>query len=195
MLSPVYPIVTPRLVLRPYAASDLPGFHDIRSRPAVCRYLMISPMDREQARELLEQKAGEAELARPGQMLSLAVVLPGTGQLIGEAVLKWLSGEHRQGEAGYLLHPGHEGNGYATEAAAEMLRLGFGGLGLHRITGSLDGRNAASAAVLERLGMRREAHLVQNRLVKGEWTDEVIYAMTAREWARRAGHSTLRAAT
>jgi len=63
-----------------------------------------------------------------------------------------------------------------------MLRLGFEGLGLHRITGRLDGRNAASARVLERLGMRREAHLVENELVKGEWTDEVVYAMLDREW-------------
>ena len=32
--------------------------------------------------------------------------------------------------------------------------------------------------------MRREAHLVENEWVKGEWTDEVIYAVLAAEWAR-----------
>ena len=56
-------------------------------------------------------------------------------------------------------------------------------LGLHRIIGRLDGRNTASARVLERLGMRREARLVENEFVKGEWTDEVIYALLEREWA------------
>ena len=92
-----------------------------------------------------------------GEVLSLAIELPGTGQVIGEAVLKWLSGEHRQGEVGYLLHPDHEGRGYATEAAAAMLRLGFEDLGPPRIVGSLDARNTGSARVLERLGMRKEA--------------------------------------
>jgi RimJ/RimL family protein N-acetyltransferase len=68
-----------------------------------------------------------------------------------------------------------------------MLALGFEGLGLHRIAGRLDGRNVASARVLERLGMRREAHLVENERVKGEWTDEVVYALLAREWVTRGG--------
>ena len=64
-----------------------------------------------------------------------------------------------------------------------MLAIGFDGLGLHRIVGRLDARNRASARVLERLGMRREAHLVENEHVKGEWTDELVYALLAREWA------------
>jgi RimJ/RimL family protein N-acetyltransferase len=67
-----------------------------------------------------------------------------------------------------------------------MLRLGFEGLGLHRIIGRLDGRNRASARVLEKLGMRREAHFVENEYVKGEWTDEVVYAILDREWRSRA---------
>ncbi len=55
-------------------------------------------------------------------------------------------------------------------------------MGLHRIAGRLDGRNAASAAVLRSLGMRQEAHLVENEWVKGEWTDEIVYAMLRTEW-------------
>jgi RimJ/RimL family protein N-acetyltransferase len=66
-----------------------------------------------------------------------------------------------------------------------MLHLGFVDLGLHRILGRLDARNAASANVLERLGMRREAHILENEFVKGEWTDELLYAMLAREWIAR----------
>jgi len=108
-----------------------------------------------------------------------------TGELVGDVLLTWASAEHRQGEIGYVLHPEHAGRGYVTEAAREMLRLGFDGLGLHRIVGRLDARNAASARVLERLGMRREAHLRENEFVKGEWTDELVYALLAREW--RAG--------
>jgi RimJ/RimL family protein N-acetyltransferase len=67
----------------------------------------------------------------------------------------------------------------------EMLRLAFDDLALHRVIGRLDARNTASVAVLERLGMRREAHLVSNEYVKGEWCDEYDYALLADEW--RAG--------
>jgi RimJ/RimL family protein N-acetyltransferase len=39
--------------------------------------------------------------------------------------------------------------------------------------------------VLERLGMRREAHFVENEFIKGEWADEVVYAMLEDEWRAR----------
>jgi RimJ/RimL family protein N-acetyltransferase len=183
VLKPAYPIATPRLLLRPYADTDLADFYAIRGQPEVCKYLMIPALDREQARMMLELRIREQVLVRAGEALSLAVVLPATGKVVGEAVLKWLSGEHRRGEVGYLLHPDHEGHGYATEAAAAMLRLGFEDLGLHRIVGSLDARNVGSARVLERLGMRREACFTDCLWVKDEWVDELIYAMTEREWA------------
>jgi RimJ/RimL family protein N-acetyltransferase len=187
VLKPAYPIDTGRLLLRPYTDADLDDFHASRGRPEVCRYLMISSLDREQAAEMLQLRKRESVLVRAGEVLSLAVVLPATGQVIGEAVLKWLSGEHRQGEVGYLVHPDHEGHGYATEVASAMLRLGFEDLGLHRIVGELDARNTASARVLERLGMRKEALFEHALLVKGEWVDQLFYAMTELEWAAGVG--------
>jgi RimJ/RimL family protein N-acetyltransferase len=93
--------------------------------------------------------------------------------------------EHRQGEIGFVLDPRHQGRGYATEAAAALLALAFETYGLHRVTGRLEPRNAPSARVLERLGMRREAHLIENEWVKGEWQSEVIYAMLDREFLTR----------
>jgi RimJ/RimL family protein N-acetyltransferase len=35
------------------------------------------------------------------------------------------------------------------------------------------------------LGLRQEAHLVENEWVKGEWTDEIVYAMLRDEWLAR----------
>jgi RimJ/RimL family protein N-acetyltransferase len=58
-------------------------------------------------------------------------------------------------------------------------------MGLHRIIGRADGRNEPSARLMTRLGLRKEAHFVRNELVKGEWTDEVVFAMLAEEWAAR----------
>lgn len=185
VLTPELPIKTDRLLLRAYTEEDLDDVHDIQSRPEVARYLYWGTRDREQAREALRLKIAASALREEGENLTLAVELPGTGKVIGDVLLIWVSREHRQGEIGYIFHPDHGGHGYATEAAEVMLRLGFEGLGLHRVIGRLDGRNTASARVLERLGMRREAHFVQNEVVKGEWTDELVYAMLADEWSAR----------
>jgi RimJ/RimL family protein N-acetyltransferase len=185
MVTPDYPLRTARLVLRPYAIGDLDDVYDIQSRPEVARYLPVGARDREQVREALEERILATLPDGEGGSLSLAVVLPGTGTVIGEVVLFVRSRQHRQGEIGYVFHPDHGGRGYATEAASAMLRLGFDQFGLHRIVGRIDARNTASARVLDRLGMRREAHFAQNMILQGEWSDEVVYAMLEDEWRAR----------
>jgi RimJ/RimL family protein N-acetyltransferase len=185
MLSPDYPIETERLILRPFEAGDLEALHRVHAEPAVSAFLYWSPREEEKVREVLAEKIAQAEIREEGRGLSMAVELRSAPGLIGDLDLFWTSVEHRQGEVGYVLDPAHQGRGYATEAVAVLLELGFEGLGLHRITGRLDGRNAASARVLEKNGMRREAHLVENELVKGVWTDEVIYAIRESEWRSR----------
>ena len=183
MLRPDFPIRTERLDLRPFESADLAGLHAYFSHPDVHRYVYSEPSaDEEATREILARRQTRTSLTTSGDVLQLAVVVRQTGQLVGDVGLTWTSAEHRQGEVGYVVHPDASGRGYATEATAVMIRYGFDGLGLHRITGRMDARNTASARVLERLGMRREAHLRENEFVKGKWTDEVVYALLAREW-------------
>jgi len=89
---------------------------------------------------------------------------------------------HACGEIAYVLNPDLGGRGYATEAADAMLRLGFDGLGLHRIHARIEDLNPASGAVLRRIGMRQEAVLVENEWFKGRWGSEIDFAILAREW-------------
>jgi RimJ/RimL family protein N-acetyltransferase len=89
---------------------------------------------------------------------------------------------HRTGEIGFVFDPTAQGRGYATEASRPFLRVAFEDFGFHRVIGRTEARNVASARVLEKLGMRREAHLVENEWVKGEWQSELVYAMLDREW-------------
>jgi RimJ/RimL family protein N-acetyltransferase len=185
VLRPDYPLRTARLVVRPYSAADFDDLYSIHSRPDVTRYLYSEPGDATQVREVLDRRIGEPALDGDGQRLSLAVVWPQVDRVIGEVHLLWLSREHRQGEIGFVFHPDHHGKGFATEAAEVVLRLGFADLGLHRIIGRLDARIVGSARVLEKLGMRREAHFVHDEIFKGEWSDQLVHAILDDEWTAR----------
>jgi RimJ/RimL family protein N-acetyltransferase len=186
VLRPEYPIVTARLVLRPFRRGDLDDLYAYHRRPDVARFLMWDARDRDQTSYILDRKIGQDALHEEDDVLSLAVEWPEAARVVGEVVLRWVSRTHRQGEVGFVFNPDYHGKGLAREAAWEMLRLGFDGLGLHRIAGRCDARNEASARLMGRLGMRREAHLVHNEIFKGEWGDEFVYAMIEDEW-RAAG--------
>ncbi|HEY4459498.1 MAG TPA: GNAT family N-acetyltransferase [Pseudonocardiaceae bacterium] len=183
MFRPDYPIKTERLVLRPYATTDLDALHDVYSRPEVVRYLYEEPRPLENVRTMIAERLDRVGLEKADDVLSLVVALaedPDTA--IGTAMLRWVSEEHAQGEVGYTLHPDQQGKGYATELTRALVDLGFRETELHRIFGRLDARNTASQRVLEKSGMRVEAHLVENEWVKGEWTSEIVCAVLRTEW-------------
>jgi RimJ/RimL family protein N-acetyltransferase len=181
-LRPSYPITTERLRLRPLTTADAEAVLAYRSRPDVCRYVPFEPMTPEVIADRLATYWAATALTDEGQSLTLGVEVAQTGRLAGDVTLFWHSRQHRGGEIGYVMNPDFAGQGYATEAARAMLRLGFETLGLHRIIGRIDERNEPSARVLRRLGMRQEARLVHNELFKGEWSTEVCFAMLSEEW-------------
>ena len=176
------PVETERLLLRPFAAGDFDAVFAMQSRPDVARYLYWEARTEAEVRAALERKIGGVAIRSEGDALFLAAVLKTTDEVVGDVVLEYVSREHRTGEIGYIVHPDHQGHGYATEAMAVLLRLAFDELDLHRVIGRVEARNAPSARVLEKLGMRQEAHLVENEYVKGEWQSELVYAILDREW-------------
>ncbi|HEY2697968.1 MAG TPA: GNAT family N-acetyltransferase [Pseudonocardiaceae bacterium] len=183
MSRPSYPIATARLLLRPYAEADYPALCDLFARPEVMRYFDQGPLAPESVRELLADRIGNVALEREGDYLSLVVTLkddPDTA--IGNVMLHWTSEQHGGATVGYTLHPGHWGHGYATEATRALIDLGFREVELHRIVGKLDARNTASHRVLTKSGMRTEANLVESKLVKSEWTSEIVCAVLRSEW-------------
>lgn len=168
--------------LRPYRLGDYDEFADLHGRTEVARYLPWETRDVEASRAALGRHL-DMSLDKDGDGITMAGIDPATGRLVGEFVLFLRTVEHGGGEVGYVVHPDFQGRGLATEGARAMLKLGFETIGMHRIIARIDARNTASAAVLTRLGMRKEAHLVKNELFKGEWSDEEDYAILAEEWS------------
>lgn len=181
-LYPDYPICTERLRLRPFTRGDVDAVHAYRRREDVAQYLFDVPLSREECELAVRQRIGQVGLEADGDKIILAVDLQASGVLIGEVSLIWRSADARQGEIGWIFDPAYQGRGYATEAARALLDLAFGPGDMHRVMARCDVRNLASSRLMERLGMRQEAHFREHAIFKGEWDEEYIYAILRREW-------------
>ena len=181
-LYPTYPIETARLRLRPFSRGDVDAVFAYRRLDEVSRYLFDVPLSREECALAVQQRIGQIALEAEGDKIILAVELTATGQLVGEVSLIWRSVDARQGEVGWIFDPAHQGRGYATEAANAMFDLGFGPGDMHRLSARCDVRNEASWRLMERLGMRREAHFREHAIFKSAWDEEYIYAILWQEW-------------
>ena len=171
-----------RVLLRRFQLADVAQFVAYRSRADVARFQSWdAPYPREEGERFVRQIMKEHP-DTAGEWFQFAVALRPAGQLIGDCAAMPHAGDPRQCEIGFTIAPGYQGRGYATEAARLLVDYLFGRRAKHRITASCDARNTASAAVLERLGMRREGHLRESTWAKGEWTDDLLYGLLRREW-------------
>ncbi len=178
------PPTTERLKLRRFTGADLDPFFAYQSLPETARYLLNEPRSYTECMARIAMYV-DSGFDKPGDWASFAIERADEPGFLGEIALKWdlgAEGEPKTGEIGWTLIPNARGKGFATEAAAAVLELAFGQLNFHRVQARLDERNTASAAVCERLGMRREALLAENYFLKGEWTSELIYAVLAKDW-------------
>ena len=180
-MSPDWPIETERLTLRPFEAADFDALYAMQSDPEVARYLYLEPRTLEETQVQLGRKIAGAAWNAEDDWLSCAAVDRASGQVVADIALHWVSAEHKTAELGFISAPDHQGKGYATEASRPIVDWVFA-QGFHRVIGRTEVRNIASARVLQKLGMRLEAHLVENEWVKGEWQSELVYAILEREW-------------
>ncbi|WP_419996395.1 GNAT family N-acetyltransferase [Streptomyces boninensis] len=179
------PITTERLTLRPFRAddaNDLADRHAYQSLPEVARYLYRPPLTREACAKSIAAHAAGTRWQSDDDALLLAVTRTSEPGVLGEVVLTLRNAHARQAEIGWIFHPAWAGKGYATEAARALTNEAFTTLGVHRVYARLDALNKGSANICERLGMRREAHLIDNDLDGDRWGSEYIYALLAREW-------------
>jgi RimJ/RimL family protein N-acetyltransferase len=176
---------TSRLVVRTFSPADVEAFVAYRADPEVARYQSWSDYTLERGRDFVESLQGAAP-GEPGEWFQLALEDRASGTLVGDLALHVDAQEPRQAEVGFTLAADHQGHGYATEALTGFLGWAFETFGLHRVVAVTDVLNTSSVAVLERVGLRREAHFHENIFFKGAWGSEFLFAILEREWAARS---------
>jgi [ribosomal protein S5]-alanine N-acetyltransferase len=175
---------TARLRARSFVDADVAAFAAYRADPEVARYQSWSDFTTADAEAFVQSLHGE-EPGVPGEWFQIALEATAYGVLVGDLALHVDADEPRQAEVGFTLAPAQQGKGYATEALTGLLDWAFPTFGLHRVIAVTDALNSSAAALLERVGFRREAHFVENIFFKGAWGSEFSFALLAHEWAAR----------
>jgi RimJ/RimL family protein N-acetyltransferase len=176
-------IETPRLIIRRFRAPDLASFMAYRNDPEVARYQSWESISITEAQEFIARQS-RLRPGIPGRWFQFAVELKASGALAGDCALLINKLSPRIGELGYTFAREHQGAGFATEASRAVIDYAFESFGVNRVIATTDCRNTRSWALMERLGMRREGHFVQNAWFKGAWCDEYQYALLRDEWNR-----------
>jgi RimJ/RimL family protein N-acetyltransferase len=166
---------TPRLILRPIDVADWPAILQYMGDPVVTRWLPEGRLDAAHAQAFAQKHAGRSPRA-------VAVTERASDQLIGHMNFHPWFGRATH-EVGWTISPAHQGRGYATEAASALMDFAFRTLRRHRVIATCQPENIASWRIMEKLGMRREAHFRQGLYQEtGEWWDEYFYALLADEY-------------
>jgi len=175
-------VVRDRVRLRPIVDADVDAMVAYRGDPDVCLFLPFEPQSADDIRERIGYLFGGTSLEGERGGVVLAIERLDDGAVIGDLVLFHLDAVSGTAEIGWVVNPSAAGRGLATEAVRALVDTAFDVYGLRRLVARIDADNARSIALAERVGMRREAHLVENEWFKGRWSDEVDYALLAREW-------------
>ncbi|HDR7690182.1 GNAT family N-acetyltransferase (plasmid) [Bacillus toyonensis] len=166
-------ITTERLIIRPFKGTDLQDVFAIYNNDDTCKYLLHNKWTHEDMQKRFDQKLANNVLTTES-ILSLAVIY--RTKVVGDLSV-WYTDMKDTVEIGYSFSNEVAGRGLATEAVSSLVFKLFDEFNVHRIQANLDARNTASQKLCERIGMRQEAHFIQDFWSKNEWTDSLVYGM------------------
>ncbi len=174
------PIVTERLILRPFRSGDLERLVAYRGKPEVAIYQSWSDYSNEDAKAFYDQQR-ELTFDTNDTWYQVAMIRTEDECLVGDLAVH-IFDEGRQVEMGFTVDSDYQKQGYATEAMCALLNLLFTTLNKHRVIAVCDAQNVGAQRLLGTLGFRQEATFRKNVFFKGVWGDEVTYAMLRDEW-------------
>lgn len=177
-----WPMQVGPLILREATAPDIEQLLTFRNDPAVNRFMIRTSVDRDEFRR--------DWLAVPTSGTDFSCVADLDGTVVAMGFLEVFDGMGQpgmptgtQGQIGYIVDPQYAGRGVASDLARGLLAAAFDHLGLRRVTASCNADNPASARVLEKAGMRREQHGIEDSWhAELGWVDGYEYGILAREW-------------
>jgi RimJ/RimL family protein N-acetyltransferase len=147
------PILTPRLMLRPFAPGDEDAMALVFGDAAALRF-WGTPLGADDIRGRIERNRERLEA---DGFARWAIVDRERLELIGDAGLSRTDVEGAEEiELGWVVRSDRVGMGYATEAGAAWRDRAFGALGLRRIVSMIRPANGASRRVADKLGMSVE---------------------------------------
>jgi aminoglycoside 6'-N-acetyltransferase len=164
---------------------DVNDLLEYQSNPEIVRYIPWPPRTMEQVKEAAEKTVTTAkfDLVEDSDYIVLVWELKDTGQVIGQSNMGLISKENKCSNIGWVTHQDFQRQGYAFEATKALLKFAFQNFDLHRVIADIDTRVTKSAALAEKLGMRREAEFKDGEFFKGEWCDMWLYAILKSEFS------------
>ena len=180
------PLTTARVMLRPLVPEDAEAVFAYRADPRVTRYQNWIPASAEEVRTFLAGLANRDAITR-GAWFQLGIVWRETGGLAGDCGIHPGVDDPRQVELGISVAPSFQRRGLAREALTLVLDFLFSQTDTHRVHCSVDPRNLPCIALLQKIGLRQEAHLVESLCIRDEWLDDMIFAILRREWRSPGG--------
>lgn len=173
---------TIRLIIRPITLNDKFEIFNYRSDKETNQFQGWLPDTINDVENFI--KTLSTKIDEPNTWFQFVIIEKEREKIIGDLGIHFFDKDNKQVELGCTLDRYFHNKGYATEALICMINYLFRDLNKHRIMTSIDPSNKNSIRLVERIGFRKEAHFVESILVNGKWVDDIIYALTEKDWEK-----------
>lgn len=173
-----------RLILRPISESDRQEIFEYRSDNETNKYQSWIPKTIVDVETFIGRIS--KQINEPGTWFQFVIIEKQTRKIIGDLGIHFFDKENNQVEIGCTLNKSFQNYGFATESIKRVIDFLFNDLNKHRIIASIDPRNEKSIRLVERIGFRKESHLVDSIYVNGKWFDDLIYDLLKKDWNAKA---------
>jgi RimJ/RimL family protein N-acetyltransferase len=171
---------TKRLILRPITLDDKNEIFEYRCDKDTNKYQGWIPETIDDVETFIGKIA--KQINEPFTWFQFVIIEKQTQKIIGDLGIHFFDNENMQVEIGCTLNKDFQNQGYATESIKRVIDYLFKEMNKHRIITSIDPGNKNSIRLVERIGFRKEAHLVESIFINGKWVDDLVYALIEKDW-------------
>lgn len=171
---------TKRLIIRPLTIEDKYELFEYRRDKETNKYQGWIPETIEDVEVFIGKTSKLINI--PETWFQCVIIEKETQKIVGDLGIHFIDTENKQVEIGCTLNKIFQNKGFATESIKQVIDYLFHELNKHRIITTIDPLNINSIRLVQRIGFRKEAHLVESFFLNGKWFDELIYVITEKDW-------------